>query len=294
MPIIWLRPFISTGYWKQRWRRLVGSYVSWLGSTWIVVKVIAEVYTSATALTSSWLLLVLPLLIAIWSNKPVPFVGHRLRGRDVTIEIRVGDILVLDGSMVISTNTTFETSLDNGIISSESLQGKFTHTFYDDVDHLNRDLEKVLEEPEVTGTSTSGRRQWPVGTVVKLRPKGKTVYMTAVAELNDHGVAQGSKEDVVALLGKLWHFIGEKGDLEPVCVPVLGTGRTRLTVGRDEMVKEIVRSFIAACSERKFTERLTVVIFPDDYIEHKIDLDYLGNYVKHLCENAPYAEDDLR
>lgn len=289
MPTIWLRPFISASYWKQRSLGLARSYIAALGSLWLFVKVVSEVYAAATPYTSSWFLLALPLFVAIWSNMPIPFIRHKLHGRDVTIEIRVGDILELDGSMVISANTTFETSLDDDLISPQSLQAKFTKKFYDTVDRLNLDLERSLDRSEATGEPRRGRPRWPIGTVVMLKPRGKTVYMVAIAELNDHGVAQGSKEDVFASLGKLWHFIGERGELEPVCIPVLGTGRARITTVREDMVKEIVRSFIAACSERKFTERLTVVISTDDYIQHQVELDSLGNYVKHLCENPPFS-----
>ena len=282
------RAFISTGYWKQRGVGILKSYGAILGSLWLITKVATGVYTPVENLMSSWLVLALPLLVAIWRNRPIPFVRHELHGRDITIEVRVGDILKLDGSMVISTNTTFETRLLDGVISSKSLQGQFTKKLYDDnVHHLDGDLEKALDSSSVTGEHR-GRRKWPIGTIVVLRPKRKTVYMAAVAELNDHGVAKGSRKDVLALLGKLWHFIGERGELEPVCVPLLGTSRARIaTIRREEMVKEIVRSFIAACAERKFTERLVVVISPHDYVQHKMDLVSLGCYVKHLCENSP-------
>ena len=204
------------------------------------------------------------------------------------MELRVGDIFKLRGAKVISTNTTFETDLD-GVISHDSLQGKFTKEFYDNVDHLDRDLEQALAGLMATGKSRRGRPAWPIGTVVELKPKGTTVYMVAVAELNDHGVARGSKEHVLESLGRLWYFIGERGELDPVCIPILGTGRARAMARREDMVKEIVGSFVAACAERKFTERLTVVISSDDYIRYQMDLNELGCYVKHVCEHASFS-----
>ena len=288
MSTIWLRPFTSTGYWKQRGMALCRSYVATLGTVWLFVKVMSEFNIPTAHLTPSWLLLGLPLVVAIWSKRPIPFVRHKLRGQDVTVELRVGDIFKLGGAKVISTNTTFETDLD-GVISLGSLQGKFTKKLYDSIDHLDRDLEKALEGVETLGAPRRGRTEWPIGTVARLNPQGNTVYMVAVAQLNDHGVAQGTKEDVFRSLGMLWHFIGEEGEHEPVCIPILGTGRARVTVPREEMVKEIVRSFVAACGERKFTELLTVVISPNDYIKHQMDLDELGRYVKHVCENASFS-----
>ena len=54
-------------------------------------------------------------------------------------------------------------------------------------------------------------------------------------------------------------------------------------VPREEMIREIIKSFITAYSEKKFCEKLTIVISEDDYRKQGIDLQGLGNYLRHLC-----------
>ena len=69
-------------------------------------------------------------------------------------------------------------------------------------------------------------------------------------------------------------------------MPVLGTGHTRINVSREAMIREIISSFIPACSEKKFCEKLTIVIWRKDYLESRINLQKLGDYLQHLCEYA--------
>ena len=77
-------------------------------------------------------------------------------------------------------------------------------------------------------------------------------------------------------------------------MPVLGTGSARLTQPRDDVVREIVRSFVAACSERVFTEHLTIVLSPRDVAKHRISLDELGSFLRHLCLYTDFSGNDSR
>lgn len=49
------------------------------------------------------------------------------------------------------------------------------------------------------------------------------------------------------------------------------------------MIKEIIRSFVAACSERKFAKKLTVVVSPKDYHDNELDIYELGDFLKYAC-----------
>ncbi len=104
---------------------------------------------------------------------------------------------------------------------------------------------------------------YPIGTVAKVTPKGHTAYLLAISELNEHGVAKSSFEAVKTALAALRNFISSKGGYDALAIPVLGTGHGRISTPRSVVIKEIIRSFVAACSERKFAKKLTVVISPE-------------------------------
>ena len=216
-------------------------------------------------------------------------VSKRLDETDVLIEIRVDNIFnIEDAVFVISTNTTFDTDTSSGgLISKDSLQGQFTEEYYDSVEHLDHDLERELANQKFTlleDNRRGKRKRYEIGTVVELQPKGQVAYWIAIADTNEHGVPAGSFEKIVECLGRLWHHIGEQGELGHLIVPILGTGRARINISREAMIREIIHSFIAARSEKKFCEKLTIVISPKDYRESDIDLHELEKFLRHLCK----------
>ena len=228
-------------------------------------------------------------------DRPRRHVKHRIEDTDVDIEIRIGNILHMDGAIVVSTNSTFDTASDAGLISDESLQGQFTKMYYDKEEYLDRDIDLELkgqQYEEVSNRHTGKRRKYPIGTAVKLLVRDRVAYFVAIADMNEHGVASGSKEGLVEALGNLWYFIGERGELGRVLVPVLGTGRARIPVTRDVAIRWIIDSFIAACSERKICDEVTIVISEKDYFTHELDLDVLERYVQHKCVYAHGGSDD--
>ena len=213
-------------------------------------------------------------------------VSQKLGQTDILIETRVDDIFNVEGAFVISTSTTFDT--DMSLIPEDSVQGQFIKKYYhNNAEHLDHDIEKELEGREYDVIEDNRRKQknrYEIGTVVKLQRQKQVTYLVAAADMNEYGVDNGSLEEMRGVLVNLWHYIGERGQLVPLVMPVLGTGHARLNVSREAMIREIMKSFIAACSEKKFCEKLTIVVWRKDYREHDINLQKLGDYLQHLCE----------
>ena len=123
-------------------------------------------------------------------------------------------------------------------------------------------------------------KRYKMGTVVKVTPQGKTVYLLAITNIDEKGRASSTATDVLESLTKLWRHISEHGGMDNLVIPVIGTGLARLpNVTREQMVMEIIISFIAACSEMKFCKKLTVLISKQDYKPDEIDLPKLGQYL---------------
>ena len=212
-------------------------------------------------------------------------VSQRLSATDTLIEIRVGDMFNTDGAFVTSTSTTFDT--DMSLIPEDSVQGQFIQKYYDNAEHFDHDIKKELEDQDYTVIEDNRRgkkNRYEIGTVVKLQPKKQVTYLVAAADMNEYGRDSGSLEDMKEGWGDLWGYIRERGELVPLVMPVLGTGHARINVPREDMIREIISSFIAACSEKKFCEKLTIVVLGKDYREHDINLQKLGDYLQHLCE----------
>lgn len=286
---IWyrLKVCISRSHWKRHRKDMALTFGTTLGVAWTIVRILEHYFPHMTGSIPLWIVVSPAVLIAGWTYWPNLSVKYRLHGRDVWIEIRVDNIFSVPGAMVISTNSTFETRISDGPISRHSLQGQFTTKYYKDREEdLIRDLRASLEN---TQPISRGNRdieehvEYELGTVAKIRSEQRTVYMIAVARMNEHGTASSSPNSVSQVLGRLWHYIGTQGELEPLSVPILGTGRARMMVQREEMVRQIIDSFVAACSEKKFCDELVVVISKFDYHKFQMDLQELGDYLYHTC-----------
>ena len=59
------------------------------------------------------------------------------------------------------------------------------------------------------------------------------------------------------------------------------------------MIIEIITSFIAACTEKKFCEKLTIIISENDYRQHDVNLEELGNYLRLYARQVHQEAHDL-
>jgi hypothetical protein len=228
-------------------------------------------------------------LTALYLLKPTTRVTARLRSRDLNLRIEVGDLFATSDTLVIGTNTTFDTSLAEGLISERSLQGQFTKRYFEAaVNHLDADIEASLRgvaafELAQAEKAIGKRMLYEMGTVAKVNVKGRSAYLVAMARMNGHGVASTRIEDVRTALAALWLHVSEKGGgLPRLRVPILGTGFGKLIETREEVIREILKSFVAACASDRFCDEFTLVISVEDFLEHQIDLTELGDFMKYL------------
>lgn len=222
-------------------------------------------------------------------------VSHRLEGQDISIEIKVGDIFNIEGAFIISANTAFDTNISDGMISSESLQGQFTDEYYDKVEYLEQEITDALIAEEFISDEDKPEKKesYEIGKVVRVSPRGQVTYFVAIDELNEHIGVESSLDNVREGLGNLWYYIGTQGVLDPLVIPVLGTGHSGIPVSRERMIIEIITSFIAACTEKKFCEKLTIVISENDYRQHDVNLEELGTYLRLYAGEVHRKAHDL-
>ena len=268
---------------------LLASILQVFGGMWVGIEVVSFFSPSLTEgiRGMGWLLWAVGVTIGVIRGWPCRWVRSRLADTDVWVEIRVCDLFALSGAMVVGSNTTFDTSIEDGTIEESSVQGQFTLRYADSISTLDRKIERSLEgvahELLTDGKQYGKQSEYPMGTVAVARFPERCGYMVAIASLNADRVAATSREDVLGALPRLWEFIREKGSLEALCCPVLGSGFSRLNVPREELIREIVKSFVAAARDAKFSEQLTVAISPEDYRRGEIDLEALGRFLEHEC-----------
>lgn len=270
--------------------RAAAAVLSSFGALWLFVE-IAAFFFQTTQIPQWlrdhwWLFAIIGAAAAIIRCRPTTAVAHKLNGRDVTVEIAIGDVFSFQGALIVGSNTTFDTRISATLIAETSIQGVFTRRYFADEAKLDVEIAAGLEvgkAQRLPGNRQGKSDRYPIGTVVRLNPKGRTAYFVAIADINEHGVAEGSFEKLRVSLAELWVYVGSRGLKEHLVMPVLGTGFSRLPQTREQVVREIVKSFVAACSERVFADRLTIVLSPRDVAEHNMSLDELGAFLGHVC-----------
>ena len=287
----WLRNLLSL--------KALAALLSCFGVLWLSIEITTFFVAGSKwpdAIRDNWIWFgILGLGVAAWMCRPKLSVCHKLNGRDVAIEIAIGDMFAKPGAVIVGSNTTFDTRISRELIASNSVQGIFTKKYYGDETQLDRELTSGLEGlqfTELSGDRVGKKKRYDVGTCVRLNPQTRTAYFIAIAQINEHGTASSNYESLKESLSKLWVFIGKRGLKEPLVMPVLGTGYGRLSQPREEIVREMIRSFIAACSEHTFADKLTIVITPQDVAKHHISLDELGSFLRHVCQYALFSENN--
>jgi hypothetical protein len=291
------RAYATKGYWLHSFlgRKAASDWLAGVGALWLLTEVAGFVKWDAPNKWLSehwWVYAVFGLAWALWENRPRLSFACNLKDRDVTIEVRVGDIFAGESAFVVGCNTSFDTDVKSGLISEKSLQGQFTERYYDDPSHLDTDIAKSLAGIAPSGTNSVKHGKsaiYPVGTTAKVRARNRTAYLCAFATMNNSGNASASLDDLKLALPQLWEFIVNAGDHGSVAVPILGSGLSRIGTSREVLIREILRSFIAACSAQRPCAALTVVIHPVDYYAYGLDLAELGRFVTHLCKYTEFA-----
>lgn len=227
-------------------------------------------------------ILLVAIVIVVVTRRPVSRVSYRVPGRDFMIEIKIGDLLKESGDVVISSNTTFDTNIASGLIAPDSLQGQLAVTvFQGNTDLIDQQLNVGLQNlPYTDRTDAPGKkREYSIGTVAKVSVPGKTYYFVAMSRLNEHGTAKATVRDVEDALDGVWKFIANQGELRTLVVPLMGTGRGRLTIPRKKMIERIAQSFADASKERVFSNKLVIVVRPEDAGRFDVNLFEVRDYL---------------
>jgi hypothetical protein len=290
--------FLLRHYSKNIWGNLFVSVLSSFGALWLFVEIsyffLSDESLFIIKVKDCWYIFVLlGLLVAIIIARPKFTFGYKLSNRDIIIEIAIGNLLKRDCSLIIGTNTTFDTHISNDLISDGSIQGQFTKLIYNgDESQLDKDISFELKDiqSEILNEKRTGKnRKYPIGTTVKLNRQKRNFYLLALANINEHGVASSTYDDFKHALACLWLFIGKKGLKENIAIPVIGSGFSRLIQKREIIIREIIRSFVAACSESTFCDKLTIVLNPSDIKKYNIDIGELENFIRYICEYTEFS-----
>lgn len=231
--------------------------------------------------------LIFSILYTLYTRRPIKGFDYKIPSRDYKISVQVGDLFSGNSDVIISTNTTFDTNISNGLISSESLQGQFSTKFFNgNTDEIDKQIVAELEGKthNIRMDAPGNKTEYPIGTVARVRTHGRTFYFLAMSRLNAGGTASATVKDINESLEKLWIFIQNNGELKDISIPLLGTGRGRIGTSRQKIVQIIAQSFAEASRNKIFCNKLTIFVSKSDYKGFSINLYTLKDYIANSLE----------
>lgn len=273
----------SKAYWKYAvWSLSAGAmYLSVFGAFYLLVEALDffKIVTREEYFAYAFpILCLISAVVVLIIRRPVGSVKIKWSKRDTGIELKIADIFEMPGAIMISTNTEFEADVSGNRIAIDSLQGQFTGKYF--AGRQNELIERIETQLERLDEAAP----YSMGTTVPVVAHSKTFYLTVMSKLNADGNASTTPKNVRKALAGLWKYVRKAGELEELAVPVIGTGRGRLGSSRKKVIALIAESFVEASKDRKITDKLTIVIRPEDSSQFEINLRDVKNYLSHVLE----------
>lgn len=255
------------------------------------IEEIAVSTTIAKDILRNYFLIILigSVIYAFISTKKILNYTATIKDTGIKVSLSIGSLFwAKTNSFVISTNTTFDTKMDNEFISRTSVQGQFQLKYFkNNLQSLDKLLAEGLEDVLSIhlNRKTSKCERYPVGTVCKVNYKKKHYYFTAIADINEKGKTVNTSIDNVkkCLLGT-WEFISQKGHVEDLAIPVIGTGRAGIpNLSIEKAIMEIIYSIVDYSRTKKISNHFYIRIHPSDIKKNNIDMDELNGFLQCMC-----------
>lgn len=223
------------------------------------------------------------IIYTLATRRPVNRVKYKVPKKDLTFEVVVGDIFALPGEIIISSNSTFDTDMASGLISTNSLQGQMAlQVFNGQTAEIDRQIDASLaNDPfEINETRPGKKKEYPIGTVARIDAGGRRFYLVAMSHMQPSGNAYSNLRILDEALEGLWKGMAAKGELGDVVIPLLGTGRGRISIPRMKIIERIAQSFADATQDATFSNKITIVARPEDAAKFSLNLFQVRDYLR--------------
>lgn len=295
--------FQNIGYqiwllWQNlRWINVAKSIFSVLGGLWLIIEVLAffnKDEFSENLKSIWWMFLIIGVIWVIYENWPKPKYTYPVKGKDVSITLQIGDIFKIPGALILPVNHKFDVENKGIVKQSSSILRNFIKKIYKDVTtHLEADIINHINDNNDWYDKflvSSEPRIFNIGTVIPIFRDEKQYYLLANSTLNEQNRSKCTEDDLRNSLVELWAYLSQCGSKDNLVIPILGTGRGRINLTREQVIKEIVLSFLVSLSVDTYCEQLTICIHPADIKKFNIDITELADFVRLHCSNTNFSK----
>jgi hypothetical protein len=250
----------------------------WLGEPWI-----------GYLKKCGWIIILLGVALAFYRAWPKLSVQKKIVGTDSSIRVCLGDVFSSKATLVISATTTFDFDMTDDLISPKSLQGQYQLKYFSDSALLSEKISSGLsqmtarEELTLARKPRGNRFDYPRGEVVFIKSSERHAFFVGLATFNQHMRAKLEVDEFLNALPVMWNGIRDKGENDPIDLPLIGTGLSRMNSNRRKVLVDLVRSFVAATRDKGVTDLLTIYIHPDDFLLGEFTFSEIEKILEFTC-----------
>lgn len=267
------------------WNKFFQDVLSVFGALWLLLEILSffQIEEVVKQLKTFWWLFgIIGTLITIYRSLPKLRYSYKVKNSDVSINLVVGNILELEGSIFVPMNNKFDFDNSGLVMGSNSIIQQFINRNYNgDFEELSQIVKEKLENSRFRNESQNP--EYDLGTVVPINSGDKIYYIVSTSRLNESGRSKTTHEDLIEGLNSFWEYLLINGLNDDLVLPLIGTGRGRIKIPRRNIIKEIVDSFVN-CENINFCNSLTICIYPKDLKTYIFYFDELTNYIRNAAE----------
>lgn len=199
---------------------------------------------------------------------------------NTTVIVKYGDLFEETCGKVIGVNEYFDTLVDEDIVSSNSLHGQVIKKYYNDIKALDKKIENDDNLKNNIYEINDKRKnikniKYNLGTIFK----DKDFYFLALTKFSDDNKAYLYLNDYTLCLLKMWNELNRSYNREPIALPILGSGITRIkdkiSITEQELLEIMI--WTLKISQVKFSYPSEIHIIIRNDLKNKINLNKLKN-----------------
>ena len=193
--------------------------------------------------------------------------NQQFPSENITIRLVSGDLFTQNAPALIGMTTTFDTSPD--IIEQNSVQGNLLRVIYaTSQQRLDKALAEALSGTVPVDTIVKPGKQdvYPLGTVAVLTGQANIrYYCVAYTQMDRQNRAHGTVRGILDSLDQVWDAVDRNGNGDPICVPLLGQGQSRIPELTAEVSARLMAfSFLLRTRRGRFSKELRIVVHPNE------------------------------
>lgn len=156
-------------------------------------------------------------------------------------------------SIVIPVNRCFDVIVDDMLVAKSSLHGMFISSLIASnsfsPDSLNQQIQQALSDETYDILTREEKpkgnlRRFATGTVININAGNKHYFLLGLSSFNSELKAVTKKEEFIIAIQKLIEFCDANAQGGEVCIPIIGTGLSRVGVSKNDALHFLFHTII--------------------------------------------------